>query len=285
MSKILAVMRFELIPNEILMDCFAYLSASEIFHAFDRLNYRFYKLIRNIKLHLNFHHIQKSIFDRFCKKMLLEPHIKSQIYSMHLSNKGSHGQIDAFLPLFSIDEFPNLRSLTPTQVAYENIGQLKSMISSIPELYSLHLFDSENIEADALVPLTTSKVRTLSADTLVVLPTWVEIFLSITSFTLLSSEVFDLCALMEYMPMLKYLHVQHCLYMFKSYQKKARYKKTCGVHLKQLIVDDLQIPFVTFQKLLEATPNLKSLTLSAKICRICLMRVNENIWFYLHYLT
>ncbi|CAF2950886.1 unnamed protein product [Rotaria sp. Silwood2] len=114
MSEVLTVMRFELIPNEILMDCFAYLSASEIFHAFDRLNYRFYTLIRNIKLHLNFHHIRKSIFDRFCKKILLEPLIKSQIYSMHLSNKGSHGQIEAFLSLFSIDEFPHLRSLTLT---------------------------------------------------------------------------------------------------------------------------------------------------------------------------
>ncbi|CAF3422421.1 unnamed protein product, partial [Rotaria sp. Silwood2] len=137
------------------------------------------------------------------------------------------------------------------------------MISSIPELYSLHLFDSENVECETLVPLTTSKVRTLSADTLVVLPPWFERFLSITSFTVLSSEVFDLCELMEYMPMLKYLHVEHCRYMGKSYQKQARYKTSCAVHLKQLIVDDIQFPFVAFQKLLEATPNLKRLTISA----------------------
>ncbi|CAF4872418.1 unnamed protein product [Rotaria sp. Silwood1] len=263
MSEVLTMMRFELIPNEILMECFGYLSASEIFHAFDRLNYRFCKLIRNIQLYLNFHHIRKSLFDRFCKKMLLEPHIKIKIYSMHLSNKGSHDQIETFLSLFSIDEFPNLRSLTLTQVTYENIEKVRSMLSSIPELYSLHLIDSENIEAGTLVPLTTSKVRILSADTLVVLPTWFERFLSITSFTVLSSEVFDLCRLMEYMPMLKYLHVEHCIYMGKSYTKQARYKKTCAIDLKQLIVDDLEFRFETFQKLLETTPNLKSLTLSA----------------------
>jgi len=65
MSDIQNMMNFELLPNEILIICFEYLNPFEIFYSFDRLNYRFYKLIRNIRLHLNFENVQKTIFDQF----------------------------------------------------------------------------------------------------------------------------------------------------------------------------------------------------------------------------
>jgi hypothetical protein len=51
-------------------------------------------------------HILKLVFDQFCMKMLLEPEIKRQIYSLWLSNKNTNGQIEAFL---SFDWFEHHR--------------------------------------------------------------------------------------------------------------------------------------------------------------------------------
>jgi hypothetical protein len=73
---------FELLPNEILIECFEYLNAFEIFYSFDQLNYRFSKFIRTIPLYLNFQYVQKSTFDQFCLIIKSNPEVKNQIYSL-----------------------------------------------------------------------------------------------------------------------------------------------------------------------------------------------------------
>jgi hypothetical protein len=45
-------MKFELLPNEILIDCFEYLNALHIFHSLDQLNYYFSTLIRSVPLYV-----------------------------------------------------------------------------------------------------------------------------------------------------------------------------------------------------------------------------------------
>ncbi len=72
-------MKFELLPNEILLDYFPY------FNAFDGLNYNLNRLIRNIPL---------------------DPEMKSQIYSLHLSDAETDFQIDAFLSFFHLMSSP-----------------------------------------------------------------------------------------------------------------------------------------------------------------------------------
>jgi hypothetical protein len=57
-------MKFELLPNEIFVECFQYLNAPDIFHSFDQLNHRFSKLIRSNPLHLNFDNMNKLIFNQ-----------------------------------------------------------------------------------------------------------------------------------------------------------------------------------------------------------------------------
>ena len=81
--------KFELLPNEILIECFDYLNAPDIFYSFDQLNSRFNNLIRTIFLRINFQSIRKSIFDQFCTTMLLNPEIQNQISSLQLSNKNT----------------------------------------------------------------------------------------------------------------------------------------------------------------------------------------------------
>jgi hypothetical protein len=121
MSEVQVIMNFELLPNEIFIECFDYLNAPEIFYSFDQLNYRFSKLIRTIPLHLNCEYTSKSIFDQFGTKMLSTPEIKTQIRSLHLLNYNTCISIQAFLSFFSLDEFSHLRSLTVTLIEENNV--------------------------------------------------------------------------------------------------------------------------------------------------------------------
>ena len=95
-------MIFELLPNEILLECFKHLNAAHIFYSFDQLNSRFNKLTRATPLYLSFENVRKKIFDQFCENMLLSSEMKNQIISLKLSNKNTCGQIAAFLSLFSL---------------------------------------------------------------------------------------------------------------------------------------------------------------------------------------
>jgi len=83
MSDTLSIMKLELLPNEILIECFEYLNAFDIFHSFDQLNHRFNHLIHHIPLCINLKNVNKSIFDEFCTKMLLNPEIKKQVYALY----------------------------------------------------------------------------------------------------------------------------------------------------------------------------------------------------------
>jgi uncharacterized protein YhbP (UPF0306 family) len=167
MSEKQVVMRFELLPNEILIECFEYLNAPDIFYSFDQLNYRFYKLIRTISLHLDCQYVRKSIFDQFCKKILSIPEIKAQIRSIQLSNRNTCAAIKTFLSFFSLNEFTDLRSMTLIEVKINNVMQLKSMLPLIPELTCFRLLDTEYYIEQQLSIVPISKLRTLSLQTLV----------------------------------------------------------------------------------------------------------------------
>jgi hypothetical protein len=134
-------MKFELLPNELLIVCLEYLSIFDIFLSFDQLNYRFSKLIRKIPFQLNFENGRKLTFDQFCTKLVLNPEIKRQIYSLKLSNKDTCGQIEEFLSRFSLNEFSHLRSLKLSDIEDANIPKLKSMLPLLSKLSSVHMIE------------------------------------------------------------------------------------------------------------------------------------------------
>ncbi|UJR07509.1 hypothetical protein I4U23_011798 [Adineta vaga] len=158
-------MNFEYFPNEILLECFQYFDALELFQSFGQLNLRFSKLIRTCPLNLSFHYVHKSIFDRFCQIMLSNSEIRSQILSLHLSNERTAGQIKLFLSLFSFEQFPNLRSLSLTKIRSGNVSQLKSMLPLLSKLSSFHLNETD-IEIDEIISvLPLSLLHTLTLRT------------------------------------------------------------------------------------------------------------------------
>jgi hypothetical protein len=137
-------MKFELIPNEILIECFEYLNALHIFHSFDQLNYRSSTLIRSVPLYVDFRNIHPRIIcDQFSMKLLSDQETRKQIYALHLSNKDTCYSIQSFLSLFSLDEFLHLRSLTLTKVTRDNFEKLKTRLPLVTELVSFGLIDDK----------------------------------------------------------------------------------------------------------------------------------------------
>ena len=109
MSKIEQRMIFEFLPNEILIECFQYLNAFDLFHSFDGLNSRLNNLLRNIRLYVNFEDVKKTVYDKFCAKMLIDSNIRNQIYSIEILNDDQCFQCNLFFSSFPPDRFPNLQ--------------------------------------------------------------------------------------------------------------------------------------------------------------------------------
>ena len=250
-------MKFELLPNEILIEAFEYLNAFDIFYAFDQLNYRLYQLIRNIPLHLTCQHVSKSIFDQFCTKMAFNSQIMHQIYSIQLSNKDTCYQIDKFLSIFSLDQFSNLRSLTFIEAEEDNIKKLQS----ISQLHSLHLI-SPKIKENSILPiLPKSTVRIFSIPTLPPFLTYITQPTIITHLTISGCSLDTLCQLFDYVLNLNYLNI-HILCKTYSLVKIHTYiTNHDAIHLKHFIIGDFKYSFETFEILVKYTPNLKSLSI------------------------
>ncbi|CAF1567497.1 unnamed protein product [Didymodactylos carnosus] len=263
MSEVQTVMKLEFLPNEILMECFKYLNALDIFRSFDQLNYRFSKLIRNISLYLNCQYTCKSTFDQFCMKMLSNPDIKIQIRSLHLSNKGKCAVIQTFLSYFSLYEFFHLRSVTLTGVRQNNVEKLESMLPLMPELLHFHFIDSETTIDKLVSALLMSKLRTLSVSTLnaSLIPMHQ---ISITKLTISLCSLHKLVEILKCLPMLIYLDVkcvpnERCGWL----NNKINFIDHYNINLKQLVMTELDYTFDDLVMFLKRTPNLKSLTISA----------------------
>ncbi|CAF0985946.1 unnamed protein product [Rotaria sp. Silwood1] len=225
MSDLTNIMTFELLPNEILIKCFGYLNAIDIFHSFDQLNSRFNKLIRIIPLYLSFENVRKRIFDQFCKKILLNSEIKNQIISLKLSNINTYGQIDGFLSLFSLTEFSNLQSLVLNRVKITNLEKLQSILPLISKLDSFCLIDY--------------------------------------NYNLSSKHLNELYELFSYIPMLKYLNIHNVWTYFEGYISKNNTisNRRCAINLQKIIINNFQHEFQDFKIFVEQTPNIKYLTI------------------------
>ncbi|CAF3441416.1 unnamed protein product [Rotaria sp. Silwood2] len=152
-------MKFEQLPNEILIECFEYLNTLDIFYSFDQLNYRFYTLIRSISLHLSLRHMNKSLFDQYFHKMLLNPQIKSQIVPFELLNKNICGQLNIFLSFFSMNEFCQLRSITLIDLDYNNIRQISSIILLLSDFSNVYSNELTGETYEILSKLYSSKIQ------------------------------------------------------------------------------------------------------------------------------
>ncbi|CAF1089491.1 unnamed protein product [Adineta steineri] len=247
-------MKFELLPNEIFIECFQYLNAPEVFYSFDRLNYRFYTLIRTIPLWLNFEEFKKSKFNQFCTR----------------------GQIEEFLSLFPLNEFINLRSLSLTDLKEENGEQLKPMLALLSNLYYFSFTDLEYRNSEILSELSKSKLRILSIPEF----RYGESILkdmSITSLTISFCTANQLSKIFRYALALKYLKIEY-FYYYMHVNKPFKFCTAKAVCLKQLIINDCEADFELIEQCLKRTPNLTIFTIKNNTC---VEMINADRWQHL----
>ena len=248
------VTKFEVLPNEILIQCFEYLNAPYLFYSFYQLNDRFNDLIRRIPLCINLKEdLAKSTFENFCTKMSSNPGIKDQVYSLNLpsmeDNDHAGLRTNRFLSFFPLEDFVNLRkfkanvyvNFLPTGTIsweFNRVALLDFSMVSFPELRTISLSRlhgrSKNLESFRL---------------------------SITSLTLEISAFRDFYWLSQHTPMLQHLHLCR-LYGSDCFVNKPM--KEPFSYLKTLIIDDyIYGSFDEFELFVKFTPNLENLTISA----------------------
>ena len=264
MNEIQAIMKLELLPNEILFECFQYLNAVHIFQSFDQLNYRFNKLIRSIPLHLDFQNIHKLLFDQLCRKLSSSPEIKAQVYSLHLSNDRSVcNKIHVFLSFLSLDQFPHLRSLTLTKVKKDDIPQLTMVLPLMSHLSCFRLISSWNTKNEIFSVLPISQLRTLNMKHIISDLDLTYDLSSIIYLTIYRCDYDRLCRVLNNATRLNYLKIEH----FGEYTDWDTYTNLYAINrdytnLNKLILMDFHGKFCDLAEILKRTSNLKSLTIN-----------------------
>jgi hypothetical protein len=251
MSERKSIMKFEYLPNEILLECFQYFNACEIFHSFDQLNNRFNQLIRHIPLCIDFQNINKSIFDEFCTKMLLNPTTKNEIYSLYLPNDNQCFQTNLFFSHFSFNEFPNLQTYIST-------------ISLLPDVIKNSLLIKPSNAKIKTADLIFSNLRTLSILRLDFTSLNTHQTSLITNLKLLECTFNQFNQLSTYFPMLKCLHIEDNMYCEENDTIPNSDKNQCFVYLNKLIMEDFFGTFDRFELLVKRTSNLKYLLIRAE---------------------
>ncbi|CAF1077237.1 unnamed protein product [Adineta steineri] len=252
-------MTLELLPNEILLECFQYLNTLDIFHSFDGLNNRFYKLIRNISLQLDLQYISNTKFAHFCTKTLSDPKVKQQIYSLKLSNKIIHNQVHFFFSLHSFNEFSQLRSLTLIKMKQNDEAKLITMLPFICQLHCFQVIDS-NIETKQLLTvLPISKLKRLAASSLPF--DLIPIYGSIIDLRLSHTSWNEVYQIFKYLRLLKYLHIEDFTDS-QSFSLNSPIEMYPAIHLKKLVITKFDYSFNKFQTFVKSTPKIKTLDLN-----------------------
>ena len=253
--------QLEILPNEIIINIFEYLNAPDLFNGFDGLNYRFQRLITNIPLNLNCQHITKTIFDQFCQTMLTNSEIKYQIISLTLSNEENTClEINAFLSLFSLNEFPNLRSLTLIRIKEDEMERIASMLPSLFNLTYFH-YDIWDVEDTFLAPLLLTNIRKFHAEYSNIRSICTHQQIYITHLTIYHCTLNDFKTFFTHIPMLRYLNVNQLLGDYCS-EDKFNVTNIQAIYLKQFILQSYRVEFEDIEYILKQTPNLKILKLS-----------------------
>ncbi|CAF1230776.1 unnamed protein product [Adineta steineri] len=243
-------MKFDQLPNEILIECFEYLNTFDIFYSFYRLNYRFNKLIRNILLNLNLPEKNQSLFRELFYKLTINSQLRNQIISLKISKTWK--QLSSFFSSFSLTDFSQLQLLTLIDLDDRNSEENKSILLSLSNFYNGYPNDLNYETCEILSNLFLPKIQMKFFTNRKII--------FITSLTIKICFFDHICQLFKYAPMLNYLHVNGFHSPLDGINE-INHISTCAFYLKQFIVDySEEVDFEIFEFLLKQTPNLEILT-------------------------
>ena len=248
-------MTLKSLPNEIATQCFQYLHYSEIFYSFERLNSRLDHLIGNIHFHLNFQHAKKRFYDQFCRKLVGNPSLKRQFFSLKLSNEiDTCGQISAFFRDFSLDQFSGLQCLTLIHIKQDEYAKIQSHFPSLSNLRSIFLKYAQKIDLQTFYSLPKVNKVTLSIDEIHICRVWVQGILPITQLIVrLCTSLNDLTKLLKFASYLKSLEIHG------FFDDSSPLTNTVTVGLKRFVLRAIGMSFDRLEFILIQMPNLEQL--------------------------
>lgn len=254
-----AVKQLESLPNEVLIECFEYLNAIDIFNAFDYLNRRFSNLIRHIPLHLDVGKVEKSKLIQFGIKMLLNSQMKTQIRSLRLSKDKSFDSIQTLLSFVALNEFSQLQALILYNLDRRVNLQISPMFPLLTNLRYVHLENSFLGIDGVLGSLSRSTVQTLSITRIPDDLSPPHPFRALVHLRISSCTVNGLCAFFQLSPKLQRLHIEKMLRSYVRVADLLQLPNDQVVHLKRLAIDSFYAGFDALEALLQRTPNLNFL--------------------------
>jgi len=249
----------ESLPNELLIECFQYLNANELFQSFNRLNHRLNQLIREIRLCVD---VSKTNFEEINK---------NQIYSLTLSNR-NQCQIDFYLSA----NYSQLQYLTLIEVKKYNLPKIKSILPILTQLYCFRLIDSLHLNEQILSIVPIRQLRLLTIDKLF---SKVRIFYdisSIVSLTLSSCKINELIRIFHLAVNLKYIQINRLAHVWYMLIEKIQDSRQ-AIHLNELVIKDYLSNFENLSIILEKTPHLRYLTISSHVFELINAQQWENL--------
>lgn len=277
------ITKFDLLPNEIVVKFFEYFNAPDLFYSFWQLNNRYNTLIiNNGLLHLDFQHIHKTAFDRFCQLLLLYPKIKKQIVWLRLSNEfDTCCQIQTFLSYFLLSEFSHLQSLCLIEIKDNEIVKINSSLSSLSNLKCFSLISKLDTSYEIIASLPWLNLVHLTIPNFYAdLISFQKNMSSLTHLTVLSCNTLNnLYKLLNFTSNLKYLNVEISSsnddIMNNNNLNLNDIPITC---LTTIILTMHSMVFDHLEIFLKRIPHLKNLTISSTVNK---QSVDASRWEHL----
>ena len=271
-------MKFECLPNEIIVECFEYFNGIDLFYGFNQLNNRFTQLIQSFPLYLNFENVDRLTFERLCSTIFFNPDIKLRIVGLKLSNAHANKQIETFLRHFPLNRYPYLRSLTLIGLFSNHVKSLSFMLLWLNNLSCLSFVDLMRREdpCEIMSALQISKIQRLSMPNLDFDLDFTPEMTRLTNLNILFCYLAYLCELLSYTPMLKYLNIKRIGGNNYHGNNKTIENNFNVIHLNELIIQQYEDTLEHLEILIKKTSDVKSFTLIIKLYEIPV--INADYW-------
>jgi len=249
--------KFEILPNEILLEIFEYLSTINIFETFYYLNQRYNRLLISIRLRIDLLNISKQMFDYY--NYFLFPIASNCIISLRCEDI-----FDRFIHHINLSNFISLEYLTIININKSTLQYIIPHLNKFPKLFYLNLQTSKvliNNELYFQQPMEFIEKCILNLNKRILIQ-GNQCYSNLKYLTINQYHIDDLLSFLHiYTPKLRHLTVT----LNDEYNTKKLLQKTTEKHdLQSLIIKQCRIPFDRIEQLIFISlPYLKRLNINA----------------------
>ncbi|CAF4804134.1 unnamed protein product [Rotaria socialis] len=257
-SHEMQISKFDILPNEVLLEIFEYLPPAYTFETFYFLNKRYNSLLRSIRLRVDLFNVSKQIFDYY--HYFLFPDVSHCIVSLRCEDV-----FDRLTYQINLSNFISLEYLTITNIKLSTLKNIIPHINRFPNLTYLNLQMSAEASMTRKLyfeqPMPSIEKCILNFNRRLIIE-GEQCYSNLKYLTISRYHIDDLLLFLHiYTPELKYLTIT----FNDKYNSKTLLPKTENKHhLESLTVKQCRVPFNRMEKLvLTSLPRLKRLNIHA----------------------